>query len=97
MLYLTQKQHFIFKRQGYIIIIHYLCDSIIIKTLTMSKGTVKFFNESKGFGFISEEGSNKEHFVHISGLIDQIREGDTVEFDLQEGKKGLNAVNVKVI
>jgi len=63
----------------------------------MSKGTVKFFNESKGFGFISEEGSNKEHFVHISGLIDQIREGDTVDFDLQEGKKGLNAVNVKVI
>ena len=63
----------------------------------MNKGTVKFFNESKGFGFISEEGSNKEHFVHISGLIDQIREGDTVEFDLQEGKKGLNAVNVKVI
>ena len=63
----------------------------------MSKGTVKFFNESTGFGFISEEGSNKEHFVHISGLIDQIREGDTVEFDLQEGKKGLNAVNVKVI
>ena len=63
----------------------------------MSKGTVKFFNESKGFGFISEEGSNKEHFVHISGLIDQIREDDTVEFDLQEGKKGLNAVNVKVI
>ncbi len=63
----------------------------------MSKGTVKFFNESKGFGFISEEGSKKEHFVHISGLIDQIREGDTVEFDLKEGKKGLNAVNVKVI
>lgn len=63
----------------------------------MNKGTVKFFNESKGFGFISEEGSDKDHFVHISGLIDQIREGDTVEFELQEGKKGLNAVNVKVI
>ena len=63
----------------------------------MSKGTVKFFNETKGFGFISEEGSNKEHFVHISGLIDEIREGDEVEFDLAEGKKGLNAVNVKVI
>ena len=63
----------------------------------MSKGTVKFFNDSKGFGFISEEGSNKEHFVHISGLIDEIREGDSVEFDLTEGKKGLNAVNVKVI
>lgn len=63
----------------------------------MSKGTVKFFNETKGFGFISEEGSSKEHFVHISGLIDEIREGDEVEFDLAEGKKGLNAINVKVI
>ncbi|SFC80771.1 cold-shock protein [Algibacter pectinivorans] len=63
----------------------------------MSKGTVKFFNDSKGFGFITEEGSNKEHFVHISGLIDEIREGDLVEFDLQEGRKGLNAVNVKVV
>ena len=63
----------------------------------MSRGTVKFFNESKGFGFITEEGSGKEHFVHISGLIDQINKGDLVEFDLQEGRKGLNAVNVKVI
>jgi CspA family cold shock protein len=63
----------------------------------MSNGTVKFFNESKGFGFITEEGVDKDHFVHISGLIDEIREGDSVEFDLQEGKKGLNAVNVKVI
>ncbi len=63
----------------------------------MNKGTVKFFNDSKGFGFITEEGSNKEHFVHISGLIDEIREGDEVEFELTEGKKGLNAVNVKVL
>ncbi|MFT5847355.1 MAG: CspA family cold shock protein [Psychroserpens sp.] len=63
----------------------------------MSKGTVKFFNDAKGFGFITEEGSDKEHFVHISGLIDEIREGDAVEFDLTEGKKGLNAINVKVI
>ncbi len=63
----------------------------------MSKGTVKFFNEAKGFGFISEESSNNEHFVHISGLVDEIREGDEVEFDLKEGKKGLNAINVKVI
>ena len=63
----------------------------------MSKGTVKFFNDSKGYGFITEEGSNKEHFVHISGLIDEIKEGDEVEFDLQEGRKGLNAVNVKVV
>jgi len=63
----------------------------------MSKGTVKFFNESKGYGFITEDDSNKEHFVHVSGLIDEVREGDPVEFELQEGKKGLNAVNVKVI
>jgi CspA family cold shock protein len=61
----------------------------------MSKGTVKFFNESKGFGFISEDGSKKEHFVHISGLIDQIREGDTVEFDLQEGKKRIECSKCK--
>lgn len=63
----------------------------------MINGTVKFFNESKGFGFIIEEGSNKEHFVHVSGLIDEIKEGDTVQFELKEGKKGLNAVNVKLV
>ncbi|MGB5321135.1 cold-shock protein [Lutimonas sp.] len=63
----------------------------------MLQGTVKFFNESKGYGFITEEGSNNEHFVHISGLIDKVKEGDAVEFDLKEGKKGLNAVNVKTI
>ena len=82
----------------------FLCDIIVslqlnifIIFITMTKGTVKFFNESKGFGFITEEDTNKEHFVHISGLIDEIREGDDVEFDLQEGRKGMNAVNVKVI
>jgi CspA family cold shock protein len=63
----------------------------------MKKGTVKFFNESKGFGFIIEEGSNNEYFVHVTGLIDRVVEGDEVEFELKEGKKGLNAVNVKVI
>lgn len=63
----------------------------------MNKGTVKFFNDSKGFGFIIEEGTNKEYFVHISGLIDEIREGDNVEFELTEGKKGMNAVDVKVV
>ena len=63
----------------------------------MKKGTVKFFNESKGFGFITESESNTDYFVHISGLIDEIREGDAVEFELKEGKKGLNAVDVKVI
>ncbi|MFT5970024.1 MAG: CspA family cold shock protein [Flavobacteriales bacterium] len=63
----------------------------------MDNGTVKFFNETKGFGFIIEDDSKKEYFVHASGLIDEIREGDAVEFELKEGKKGLNAVNVKVI
>ncbi|MCL6265226.1 cold-shock protein [Flagellimonas myxillae] len=63
----------------------------------MSKGTVKFFNDSKGYGFITEDGSETDHFVHISGLIDEIREGDVVEFELQQGKKGMNAVNVQVI
>ena len=63
----------------------------------MNKGTVKFFNETKGFGFISDENSKEEHFVHVSGLIDEIREGDLVEFELKQGKKGLNAVDVKVI
>ena len=63
----------------------------------MSKGTVKFFNDAKGFGFITEEGVEKDHFVHISGLVDEISEGDEVEFDLKDGEKGPNAVNVKVI
>lgn len=63
----------------------------------MNTGTVKFFNDTKGFGFISEEGADKDHFVHVSGLIDDIKEGDNVEFELQEGKRGLNAVNVKVV
>ena len=63
----------------------------------MNKGTVKFFNDAKGYGFISEEGTDKDHFVHISGLVDEIREGDSVEFELKEGKKGLNAINVKVV
>ena len=63
----------------------------------MTRGKVKFFNETKGFGFIVEEDTNTEHFVHASGLIDEIREDDTVEFELEEGKKGLNAVNVKVV
>ena len=61
----------------------------------MNRGTVKFFNESKGFGFITDDDTQKEYFTHVSGLVDDIREGDEVEFELQEGKKGLNAVNVK--
>ena len=61
----------------------------------MNKGTVKFFNESKGFGFIIDDESKTEYFVHVTGLIDEINEGDAVEFELQEGRKGLNAINVK--
>ena len=61
----------------------------------MSKGHVKFFNETKGFGFIVEEDTNKEYFVHVTGLVDKIKENDEVEFELQEGRKGLNTVNVK--
>jgi len=63
----------------------------------VNTGTVKFFNDAKGYGFITEEGSGSDYFVHISGLIDEIKQGDHVEFELQEGKKGMNAVNVKVI
>jgi len=63
----------------------------------MKKGTVKFFNDSKGFGFVVDDETKQDYFVHVSGLIDEIREGDIVEYELQEGKKGLNAVNVKVI
>ncbi|GAB2628946.1 MULTISPECIES: cold-shock protein [Emticicia] len=62
----------------------------------MSNGTVKFFNETKGFGFIKVNGSNQEVFVHVSELKDQIRQDDEVTFDIQEGKRGLNAVNVKL-
>ncbi|MEY4287869.1 MAG: hypothetical protein RL511_1958, partial [Bacteroidota bacterium] len=66
-----------------------------INIIRMSKGHVKFFNETKGFGFIVEEDTNKEYFVHVTGLVDKIKENDEVEFELQEGRKGLNAVNVK--
>jgi CspA family cold shock protein len=60
-------------------------------------GTVKFFNETKGFGFIKHDDSGQETFVHVSGLRDQVKENDHVEFELQQGRKGLNAVNVRVI
>ena len=63
----------------------------------MSEGTVKFFNETKGFGFIVPSNGDSEVFVHSSGLIDRIRENDSVEYEVENGKKGLNAVNVKVV
>jgi len=62
----------------------------------MNKGKVKFFNDAKGYGFIKDDDSGKEYFVHVSGLIDEIKEDDEVTYDLSEGRKGLNAVNVKL-
>ncbi len=62
----------------------------------MQSGKVKFFNEDKGIGFIIADGSNEEIFVHISGLVDQIRENDQVTFDVEQGKKGPVAVNVQI-
>jgi CspA family cold shock protein len=64
--------------------------------LSKMEGTVKFFNEAKGFGFVKEADTEKEYFVHVSGLVDKIRENDRITFELKEGKKGLNAVNVRV-
>ncbi|MCM4156845.1 cold-shock protein [Gramella sp. AN32] len=63
----------------------------------MQEGKVKFFNSTKGFGFIKADDSNEDIFVHSSGLIDEIREDDRVQFETEQGKKGLNAVNVEVI
>ena len=62
----------------------------------MQEGTVKFFNETKGFGFIRPE-NGEDISVHSTGLIDQVRENDRVQFDVQQGRQGLNAINVKVI
>lgn len=62
----------------------------------MEKGTVKFFNQTKGFGFIKIEGTGKEIFVHVSGLKDEIKENDNVIFEIKEGAKGPTAVNVKL-
>ncbi len=63
----------------------------------MQTGTVKFFNEKKGFGFITPETGEKDVFVHVNGLIDEINEGDKVSYDVEEGPKGTSAINVKVV
>ena len=62
----------------------------------MNKGKVKFYDDVRGFGFIKDDNSSNEYFVHSSGLKEHVHENDEVTFDLQEGKKGLNAVNVKL-
>jgi len=61
----------------------------------MATGTVKFFNETKGFGFITPDQGGKEVFVHVTGLQDEIREGDEVTYEVEDGKKGPSAINVK--
>ena len=63
----------------------------------MQEGTVKFFNRTKGFGFITTENGGEDIFVHSSGLIDEINENDRVQFETERGKKGINAINVEVI
>ncbi len=62
----------------------------------MKEGTVKFFNESKGYGFIKDTETENEYFVHVSELVDRVKDNDKVTFELKEGRKGLNAVNVKL-
>ncbi len=62
----------------------------------MNQGTVKFFNASKGYGFVKDDETNKEYFVHVSGLIDKVKDNDAVTFEVAEGRKGLNAVNVRL-
>lgn len=61
------------------------------------QGVIKFFNDSKGFGFIKPDDGGDDIFVHISGLVDEVKENDKVEFDVERGKKGMNATNVKIV
>lgn len=61
----------------------------------MQEGTVKFFNETKGFGFISQNDGNEDLFVHVSGLLDNVQEEDEVTYEIENGKRGLKAINVK--
>jgi len=70
---------------------------LLLLKIIMNKGIVKFFNETKGFGFIKDNETSQDIFVHVTGLVDTIRENDEVSFDVTEGRKGLNAINVKVI
>lgn len=63
----------------------------------MYKGIVKFYSEAKGYGFIVEEGTGQEVFVHSNGLVDKVRNGDAVTFETKRGKKGMTAVEVKLV
>ncbi len=72
-----------------------IAKKIVEEVDPIKKGKVDFFNDSKGYGFIKEEGTNESYFVHINGLIDEVKEGDKVTFELEKGLKGMNAVRVK--
>jgi cold shock CspA family protein len=61
------------------------------------KGRIDFYNEQKGFGFIKEIGTQEKYFVHVNGMLDEVKEGDTVMFELERGLKGMNAVRVKKV
>ena len=72
--------------------------TLLIYFISMQTGTVKFFNETKGFGFVVDDASGQEIFLHVTGLTGvKVRENDRVEFDVVDGRKGLNAVNVKKV
>jgi len=75
--------------------VYYPAQNFII--MSKNTGTVKFFNDEKGYGFIKDDNENRDYFVHANGLVDEIRENDKVTYDLEEGRKGLNAVNVEVV
>ena len=78
------------------LLINYLRNFGSLINIIMAKGTVKCLNDSKGFGFIVDEETGKEIFVHVSGLVDEVKENDEVTFDVAEGRKGPNAVDVKL-
>ena len=79
------------------LLINYLRNFGSLINIIMAKGTVKFFNDSKGFGFIVDEDTGNDIFVHVSGLVDEVKENDEVTFDVADGRKGLNAVDVKLV
>jgi CspA family cold shock protein len=96
-MYITKKQLKVNIIKLYHLMDYYGYICIYLTINIMQEGTVKFFNETKGFGFITPSAGGQDVFVHSTGLIDEIRENDKVEFEVENGRKGLNAVNVKVI